>query len=190
MTLPEFDTPKSFADFREGMLQKYSGLPAPAPDEVKNLSPDKWMDFQEYDFRSITYNGWASFVDDPNASNKRTIRMPGNHNEWAIQLPLDIVTTYFEVAEADTKFKIIAYLRCDATVTDGLAMTCGVYDTKKSVGVAQKNIDVSTISGTTYQKIAFDPVALSPSMYLWFAPPKREGDVQAVYIDRVVVVQE
>ena len=116
--------------------------------------------------------------------------MPGNHNEWAVQIPFQYVISLFDDVGADTKFKIIAYLRCDATVTDGLAMTCGVYDSKQTAGIIHQNINVSAISGATYQKISLEPVSIAPSRYLWFAPPKREGDVQAVYIDRVIIIKE
>jgi len=41
-----------------------------------------------------------------------------------------------------------------------------------------------------YKKIEFEPLPLSQTMYIWFAPPKREGEVQAVYIDRVLIIRE
>jgi len=187
----EFNTPKQFADFREGMLLKFVDTPASTvPDEMKNLPADSWIDLQEYDFGTINVNGWTSNVNDPEASNKRAVQMPGNHNEWAVQIPLQDVISLFDDVEADTKFKIIAYLRCDATATDGLAMTCGVYDSKQAAGVLHKNLEVSAISGPVYQKIEFEPIPFASSMYLWFAPPKREGDVQAVYIDRIIIIKE
>ena len=182
----EYDTPNAFANFKENMLRQFEKTTT-VPDEFKNLDANTWMDIQEYDFRTSNIRGWVSFVDDSTASNGRAVKMPGDHSEWAATIPINTNDPLFENCNADTKFKVIAYVRCDATVNDGLAMTCGIYDQKKRNHVVYKNFDVFVIDGTEYQRIEFEPVSLTQSMYIWFAPPKREGSVQAVYIDHVIV---
>ena len=184
----EYDSPKSFADYREGMLSRF-GKPAPVPDEMMNLDPCLWMDIQDYNFRTINMNGWVSIDSDPDASNGRAVRMPGTHNNWAATVPIPVDEPLFENVNSNTKFKVIAYVRCEATATDGPAMSIGIYDLKENENVAEKNISVSEISGFEYKKIEFEPVPLSQSMYIWFAPPKREGEVQAIYIDRVFLIR-
>ncbi len=184
----EYNTPTLFAEFKENMFRRF-GQPAPAPEEFKNRDPNTWTDVQEYEFRTSNVNNWASIVDDPAASNGRAVKMPGNHYEWAVSVPLETVAPLWDGAGSDAQFKVVAYVRCDATAKDGLAMTCGIYDEKERKGVAQKNLDVSEIAGSEYKKVEFGPLPLTTSMYIWFAPPKREGEVQAVYIDRVIIAR-
>jgi len=184
----EYDSPKSFADYREGMLSRF-GHPVPAPEELMNLDPNTWMDIQDYDFRIISMNGWASIDSDPDASNGRAVRMPGTHNNWAVTVPIPVSEPLFENVNNRTKFKVVVYVRCDANVTNGPAMSIGIYDTEARKNVAEKVISVYEISGFEYKKIEFEPATLKESMYIWFAPPKREGEVQAVYIDRVFLIK-
>ena len=183
----EYDNPRTFAAYKEGMMHRF-GNPAPLPDEFSHLAPNTWIDVQEYDFRTVNIAGWVSIVDDATASNGRAVRMPGNHAEWAATIPIKADEPLFENADANTKYKIIVYARCDATASDGLAMTCGIYDQKERKNVAQKNLTVTQIAGLQYQKIEFDPLTLTPSMSIWFAPPKRAEEVQAIYIDRVLII--
>jgi hypothetical protein len=170
------------------MLSRFS-KPPPLPEEFKYIESDTWMDIQEYDFRTINAYNWTSMVNDPAASNGRAVSMPGNHNEWATTIPIPVDEPLFENISDDTKFKVVAYVRCDATATDGLAMTLGIYDSKNRRNVAQKNPTVSDIAGSDYKKIEFEPTPLNQSMSVWFAPPKREGEVQAIYIDRLIIIR-
>jgi hypothetical protein len=48
---------------------------------------------------------------------------------------------------------------------------------------------VTDPAGSGYQLIDFGAHDFTPKMYIWFAPPKRD-DVDAVYIDRVFLVEE
>ena len=184
----EYNSPKMFADFRENMFRRF-GKPAPVPEEYKNLDATMWKDIQEYDFWTSNVSDRASFADDPAASNGRAASMPGNHSQWAVTVPFKDDDPFFENVDTDAKFKIVVYARCDATVNDGLAMTCGIYDKKERKDVVQKNLNVSEMNGSQYRKIEFEPFPLTQSMYIWFAPPKREGEVQAIYIDRVLIIK-
>jgi hypothetical protein len=187
----EYDTPKAFADFRENMLRRFREQ-TPIPDEFKHLDSNTWTDFQEFYFRTTSQNNGVTFVDDPAASNGRVVRK-GNQFTWLTNttIPLDANgTSLFDNADAGTKFKVVVYIRCDATANEGYALTCGVFDPKKGVNVVYQGLDISEIAGSEYKKVEFEPVSLNPSMYIWFAPPNREGDVQAVYIDRVLVIKE
>ena len=185
----EYNTPKSFAAFRENMFRRF-GNPVPVPEEFKNLDPKTWMDIQEYDFRMVNVDEWVSFAADPAASNGRVATMPGNHNEWAVNIPVPISDPVFDNADAGTRFKVVAYVRCDATAKNGPAMTIGIYNNDEGITVTQITPTVSEIAGPKYKKIELKPVPLTQSMYIWFAPPKRKGEVQAVYIDRILLIRE
>jgi len=185
----EYDTPEDFDEFKVNMFFRFGSLPTMSS-EYRNLDPGSWIDIQEYDFRTVNVKEWFSFFDDPAASNRRAMAMPGNHFEWAVSIPVNTNHPLFENAGMDTKFKVIAYVRCDATAKDGPAMTLGIYDNLNRKSVAQKFPTVSEIAGSQYKKIEFEPLSLTQSMYIWFAPPNREGEVQTVYIDRVLLIRD
>ena len=150
------------------------------------------MDIQEYDFRTIMHYGWvwASLVDDPSASNGHALRIPKNPFEWAARMSITADDLLFENANADTRFNVVVYARCDATVNKGLALNCSVFDDSGGKMVMQKNCDASEIAGLQYKKIEFGPIPFTKSMSIRFAPPSREGEVQAVYIDRVLLLKD
>ncbi|MBP5621478.1 MAG: hypothetical protein J6X44_05630 [Thermoguttaceae bacterium] len=134
-------------------------------------------------------------MDDENASNKRAVMMPGDHFEWATSWSVEksialLEPSDKEKAEEPPVYHVYAYVRCDASVDDGPAMELGVYDEKDKKNVSYKKLAVSEIKGTDYQQIDLGSLPLTSSMYVWFAPPKRPNEVQAVYIDQIVVIRE
>ena len=184
----EYDSPKTFSDFREGMFLRF-GKPAAIPEEFASLDPDTWMVIQEYDFRTINAYNRMLIVDDAYASNGRAARMLGTHDQWATTVPVPASEPLFENISDRTKFKVVVYVRCEASVNEGLAMSIGVYDSKKRLNILHKELYVSEIAGLRFKKIELEPTALSDSTYIWFAPPKRAGEVKAVYIDRVFLIR-
>jgi hypothetical protein len=79
--------------------------------------------------------------------------------------------------------------RCEATAEDGPAMTMGLYDSKEKKGVAHKQVDVGAATGD-YHVYDLGTHELRSGMYFWMAPPKRPGEVQAVYVDRIFLIKE
>jgi hypothetical protein len=69
-------------------------------------------------------------------------------------------------------------------------MTLGIYDTKAKKSVADCRLSVEQTAGDTYRYIDLGVHVLTPEMYVWAAPPKRPGEVAAVYVDRVLLVRE
>ena len=69
-------------------------------------------------------------------------------------------------------------------------MTLGVYDYENKKGVTSKTLSVAEIGGAEYHWIDLGVLPLRPGFNFWFAPPRRPGEVDAVYIDRFVVVRE
>jgi hypothetical protein len=120
--------------------------------------------------------------------------MPGDHFEWAISQPLDATISRMPSSSGNddppAKYRVYAAVRCDATVTDGPAITLGVYDTVERKGLGQKALSVDEINGSEYKLIDLGEFQLNTNCYIWAAPPKRPGEVTAVYVDRFVVVRE
>ena len=120
--------------------------------------------------------------------------MPGNHFEWAVSWSfgdyLSKLKSTGELNEEQPIYHVYCYVRCDAKVDDGLAMTIGIYDPLEEKGVVHRALSVEDIKGQNYVCVDLGSLPLRTSQYLWFAPPKRPDDVQAVYIDRAVIVRE
>jgi hypothetical protein len=183
----------SMDEFKTNLLQRF-GKNAEPPDFCVNLPEGSWIDYQEHEFNVTKWQGWADFADDDAASNGRAVRMPGNHFEWAVSQPLDSTIVNMPSSTGNDgqspTYRVYAAVRCEATVSDGPAMTLGVYDTKERKGLAHKALNVGEIKGSEYTLIDLGEVELNPDSYIWAAPPKRPDEVTAVYVDRFVVVRE
>jgi hypothetical protein len=91
----------------------------------------------------------------------------------------------------EPQYRLYAAVRCEAAEgIEGTAMTLGVYDPENRKEITSKTLTVAEISGRAYQWIDLGVLPLQPKQYVWFAPPRRPGEVDAVYIDRIVVVRE
>ncbi len=171
----------------DGLKQKF-GPPAPAPEFCKDLPKDTWIDIQNFEFSAHKPGQWTFRIEDEKASNGRAVKMPGDHFEWATSYNFDDSLTSLN-GEMPT-YRLYAAVRCDAKTSDGPAMTLGVYDYKEKKSVAHKSVSVSEITGPDYRWIDLGFLPLRPGHNFWFAPPKRPGEVDAVYIDRIVIVRE
>ena len=189
----EYNDIHSMDEFKTNLLQRF-GKAATPPDVCAGLPEGSWIDYQEYEFNVHKANGWADFTNDDAASNGRAVRMPGDHFEWAVSQPLDATILKMPSSSGSNdqpvKYRVYAAVRCEAVVGDGPAMTLGVYDTKAKKGLAHKALNVDEIQGGEYKLIDLGEVELNPDSYLWAAPPKRPGEVTAVYVDRFVVVRQ
>ncbi|MDR0870881.1 MAG: DUF4838 domain-containing protein [Planctomycetaceae bacterium] len=179
------------------IIENYRSLnqpSAPAPDLCKNLPKDSWFEVQSGEFGLTKVGEWTFSVDDAKASNGKAVKMPGSHFEWAASFNFD--TSLLDLKPLEKKdgavpaYRLYAAVRCEAKAADGPAMTLGVYDYKDKKGVGQKTLLVKDINGTDYHWIDMGSIPLKPEQNFWFAPPKRPSEVDAVYIDRAVVVRE
>ena len=69
-------------------------------------------------------------------------------------------------------------------------MTMGIYDTREKKGIVHRRINVLEATSPDYHVFDLGPHNLHEGMYFWIAPPKRPGEVTAVYIDRVFLIHE
>ena len=190
-----------FDEFKTNLMQRFGKAAAP-PDVCVGLPEGSWIDYQEFEFNVHKANGWADFTNDDAASNGRAVRMPGDHFEWAVSQQLDATILKMSLsggnndppAQSDPAgvptYRVYAAVRCEAVANDGPAMTLGVYDPKTRRGLGQKALRVGEINGGEYKLIDLGEFQLTPSCYLWAAPPKRPGEVTAVYVDRFIVVRQ
>jgi hypothetical protein len=184
-----------FELFEQNIRQKLKfDLFAAPPDFCKDLPKNNWYNVQNFEFDTHKLGEWTFVIDDEKASNGQAVKMPGNHFEWATSYNFDRSLLALKTAktptEGEPKYRLYAAVRCDAQTTEGIAMTLGVYDYKEKKGVVSQSVPVSKILGTEYHWVDMGTIALKPGHNFWFAPPKRPNEVDAVYIDRIVVVRE
>ena len=180
-------------EFRENLFQRFSKSVAP-PDVCAHLPEESWVDYQEYHLSILRRDGWAAFVDDAAASSGRAVRMPGDHSEWGTSQPLGSIISSMISASGNTDqpamYRVYVAVRCEAEAEDGRALTMGVWDAGERKSLGQKALSVNEVKGSEYKLIDLGEFPLKPSCSVWVAPPKRPGEVTAVYVDRMIVVRQ
>jgi hypothetical protein len=66
----------------------------------------------------------------------------------------------------------------------------GIYDSAEKKSVTGRTITIDQAAGPEYRVFDLGRHELSGSMYVWLAPPKRPGEVQYVYVDRVFLIRK
>jgi len=174
---------RPFEQLASVLRARFNAVKAPVPEVCKTLPGDRWLDIQDNEFRLSGVGNWVTIVDDPLASDGKAARMPGTHSQWAVQYPISS-----DVATLAPQHCYIA-LRCDAKAETGGAMQVGIYNTGASAHVVQQTVSIET-TRNGYLLLDLGVHRLTPGMYLWIAPLKNPGEVDAVYVDRIVLVRE
>lgn len=174
---------RRFEDYEPTLRSRFRP-PAPPPEQCRNLSEDRWLDVQDHQFNLASEGKWVRLVDDPQASDGRAARMPGDHYEWAVQFRLsdDFVS--------DHRWHVYVAARAEGQAADGTAMTMGIYDTESKRGLAHRNVPVAEAAGDDYRVFDLGAHKLDGTVYVWVAPPGRPGEVTAVFVDRIFLVRE
>lgn len=177
--------------FREGvpfvnlaeMLRTRFRPPGPPPEMCRDLPPENWVDIQDNEFRYAGLGNWVNIVDDPRASDGKAARMPGTHNQWAVQYGIPV-----DVAQAGP-WHCYVVARCESQKQEGPAYTLGLYDnaTRQNLSAITETLDQAPRA--EYQVYDLGVQALTPEMYFWVAPPGG-GAVDAVYVDRIFLIRE
>lgn len=129
---------------------------------------------------------WAEVRPDLAASDLRAVWMPGTHNEWACQ---------FRVADLPEparqgRWEIHAVVRvepAEGADADAVAFTAGVYDPEPRATSATVSVRVGQ-AGLEYRTHRIGTVELNARCYIYVAPANN-GAVEAVWVDRVLLVK-
>ncbi|NLS93816.1 MAG: DUF4838 domain-containing protein [Planctomycetaceae bacterium] len=174
---------RPFSEYEEGLRRRFRPV-GPPPEACRGLPDDAWIDLQDNQFRLAEPGKWADMVDDPKASDGKAIRMPGDHYEWATSCPLSDDLAY------GNPWQCFVVARVEATAADGPAMTMGIYDSKNRKGLSHLSVPIADVSDGNYRVFDLGTHELNGQIYIWVAPPKRPGEVQAVYVDRIYLVRK
>ncbi|MER7332899.1 MULTISPECIES: DUF4838 domain-containing protein [unclassified Micromonospora] len=159
---------------------RIQAAPASPPATVAGLSASDWVDYQEPALRL-----WApvtTIVDDADASNGYTVRMPGNVPDWGVQLPLDWLPP-------SGTWKLYVSVRADtgSAAPDAAALSTGVWPPFGN----ERIVKVSELSDGAYHELElpgtyrYQP---NTTEVLWIAPPN-SPEIPHVYVDRVFAVK-
>ncbi len=110
--------------------------------------------------------------------------MPGDHHEWAFQIPLDQLPSLHQGT-----WRVYAVVRVDSSVVDvSTAFSAGIYDASTGKELT-KNIFRLDQAGKDYRAFDIGVVKTNPSMKIWVAPPAN-SKVRSVWVDRIYFVKE
>jgi hypothetical protein len=170
-----------FGEYADSLRDRFRPQ-APPPVACRDLPKQQWIDFQDNQFRLAQRGTWVEIVEDASASDGKAGRMPGKHREWATSLPLSN-----DLAPRNP-WRVCVVARAEATATDGLVMTMGVYDSKNRKSVAHRVVAASEVADGKYQVFELGTLTVTGDMYVWIAPPERPEEVQAVLVDRIYLI--
>ncbi|MFH1922162.1 MAG: DUF4838 domain-containing protein [Planctomycetota bacterium] len=172
---------RPFDQYAENLARRFRP-PAPPPDLCKGLPEDEWIDVQDNQFELHGLGAWAAWVDDETASDKGAARMPGNHVQWAVQYPLDVPD--------EGPWRCYVFARCDAKAKRGRGAQIGIYDSDGEKTIGRRDAAIEELAGKEYVPMDLGVHVLRPAMYVWIAPWNNPEEVEAVYVDRVVLVRQ
>ena len=157
---------------------------ATVPPGCERPAARAWLDFQDDGFNLAKPGEWVNLEADPAASDGVAARMPGNHNEWAVQLPLDAPAL---AKNPDRKWHISVAVRSERTGNEGIAFTYGIYDHETRKGLGGGTVKASEIGDATYRIYDLGVHTASPGRTLWVAPAANAANVPAIWVDRFIL---
>lgn len=173
----------AFREYAESLRDRFRP-PGPPPVACRELPADRWIDFQDNQFRLAQRGNWAEIIDDKQASDGKAVRMPGEHREWATSLPLS------NDLASRNPWRCYVVARAEATASEGTTMTMGIYDSKNRKSMTHRTVTAKETASGEYQTFDLGSFAVTGDMYIWIAPPQRPDQVQAVLVDRIYLVRE
>jgi hypothetical protein len=183
-------------------LQQAASLAAPIPEFCQNIPKSSWYSINSVlEYRLFGHGRYVFSVADEKASNGRALMLAGWNSQRMTRLWLDKIVSELKPAhpqdnkndnnDKEPLYRIYFAVRCDAKASQGHALEIGgLWAKNKNKEQFHKFVDVSEINGKDYHWIETPPIQLKPGDSIWFAPPNRPNEVDAAYIDQIIVVRE
>ena len=161
-------------------------LHPPPPSDLRGLSASKCVDLQDNLATLYKRGEYAEIRPDLEASDRRAVWMPGEHQEWAFRIPGKALPAK---AQSGT-WKVYAVVRVEkqpGAAPDGMAFGAGVYDNVTRAYPADFKAPLAD-TPDTYRSYLLGTVETSRDRDIWVAPAGNKG-VKAIYVDRVFLVR-
>ena len=121
-------------------------------------------------------------VDDPEASDGKAARMPGGHNEYAVQFTVD--------AEFAGTWHCHVMARSATKEKTSAAFTMGIFGPGQDGELARKVATAERAGEGKYATYDLGTHELKPGSWLWVRAPGDGELVEAVYVDRMFLIRE
>ncbi len=163
----------------------------PLPSRMKNPAPPVGMsaetgvDVQDSWARLANEWVWAETRADASASDGLAVYMPGNHHEWAFQIPLDQVPQKARKGRWDV-YALIRVERADGAPS-GVAFTAGIWDGNNAADLGTVSINAADAS-SQYRAYRLGTVESRTGRYIWVAPAANPA-IKGVWVDRIWLVR-
>jgi hypothetical protein len=166
------------------MPERHAAAP---PAACAGLPADRWFDFQDDEFQLARPGEWVRIVPDPAASDGVAAQLPGNHHEWAVQLPLALPEL---TRRPGRKWRMAVAVRVEKTGEEGIAFTYGLYDHETKQGLGGGAVKASEIKDAGYTLYEIGSHEARAGRTLWLAPATNAANVRSVWVDRFVLIGE
>lgn len=156
-----------------------------APTDISGIAPGVGVDGQDNLARLFNEGEFAETRADAVASDGIAVWMPGNHHEWAFQIPVAKLPIRAQSGKWDV-YAVIRVEKADNMSNLSPAFTAGVYDVVANKGAAATSVSFADVA-TSYKSYHLGTVATNKDQYLWVAPAAN-ADIKAVWVDRIYLV--
>ncbi|NLC57941.1 MAG: DUF4838 domain-containing protein [Armatimonadetes bacterium] len=159
----------------------YTVLPAPETEAVKREHTAQIVEVEQDDFSLYREGELSGVRDDPTAADGFAAWMGGNHNEWAIQWPID----HSRLEEGAT-YEVSAVVRFETKGTSGGAITYGVYGVDTRATLCNGGVSAAD-ARDEWQTVVLGRLKPTGNQYVWLAPTNNAGNIGAVYVDKLIL---
>ena len=179
---PQYRERMSFEHYAPQLLARFRE-PGEPPQAAQGLPAEDWYVISDALFSQHGPGRLVFQEDDPVASDGKSARMPGDHNEWALQYVIgqDLADMGPVHCYVDLRAEGIP----DDT-GDQPALHVGIYDTRDGASVMQFPVMLDQIADETFTTVDLGVQELAAGMYFWLAPA---GGAEQVYLDRLYLIK-
>ncbi len=158
----------------------------PPPSDLKGIKASEAIDLQDNTANLAGFGKWAKILSDDDASDKRAVWMPGNHNEWAFRINGSSLPKKAWSGKWDV-YAIIRVEKKERSSAEEIAFSTGVYDNKsKSYPASLKQPFAD--ANSSYKSYFIGQVEFNADRDIFISPANNPG-VKSLWIDRVYLVR-
>jgi hypothetical protein len=177
-------TPQAFVA-RFAVDPRDRGKYPPPPEDLRGVDARAGIEGQESLARLYGEGSRVEIRQDPSASDGTAARMPGDHKEWAFQIPIAELSTRARAGRWNV-YVVVRVEQAENADPDAVAFTAGVYDRAAKREQARIAPHVADLK-EGYASYLLGAVETNKEQTIWVAPAANER-VRAVWVDRVYLV--
>ena len=173
---------------------KAAKLPAP----YDRIPAEDVLEIQDPYIKGVARD--AAIVDDPAAANGKAVRMTCGNRDWAIQVDSYFFSRLKKLTDFRGKWTVLVFVRADANKPTGIAMDLGIHNRAHPSTAVARTVKIEELTPGAYTPIEVGvldldldrevPVQPFADSCIWSAPVDNPQVMNAMFIDRVVLVRK